>query len=351
MKPLITIITAVYNQEEHITRCVESAKKQSYKNWEMIIIDDCSTDRSLSLIKYLAKNDKRISVVRHRKNYGIKNLHLTYNEGIKMSRGELIAFLESDDFWPQDKLSRQISSFDNDKVILSYGDAIITNSTGLPVSIVTYPGDLNELNNKPVGSILHRFVDVNFFLLVSTMMVRKSAFIKVGGFRKDPYFVFVDLPTWCDLALQGQFSYRREILGYYRRHKKSFWMKSAAKTDAMLREEIQDSFWAFIDRNKKKLAYLKFHLNKGEAVRRQNQLIEKRKKGMRLSIFINTLLFNDKSMLRQTAKDAMGDKTSSFNQKFMIFIIMKMGSTIKLLLVLNFYRKLAIYQIRKLTLE
>ena len=105
----ISVIIPVFNHENFITQCLDSLIDQDYKNWEGIIINDGSTDNSLSIIKKYAKKDPRLVVI-DQKNIGIYNLHVTYNYALKISRGEFIAVLEGDDYWPNNKLSSQIKS-------------------------------------------------------------------------------------------------------------------------------------------------------------------------------------------------------------------------------------------------
>src|SRR5574344_145120 len=92
--PLISIIIPVYNTADYLTKCVYSIVSQSYRNLEIIIIDDGSTDESLKLLKELFSKDERIKII-HQNNSG---LSATRNTGIKLANGEYIAFIDSDDY-------------------------------------------------------------------------------------------------------------------------------------------------------------------------------------------------------------------------------------------------------------
>ncbi len=103
--PLVSIITPTYNHEKFIGTCIESVLKQTYQNWEMIIIDDGSTDKTgVVVAKY---DDDRIKYVKQ-ENLGIWKLSETYNKALDMSMGDLVAILEGDDAWPNFKLEEQV---------------------------------------------------------------------------------------------------------------------------------------------------------------------------------------------------------------------------------------------------
>ena len=100
---LFSIVMPCYNSESYLKQCIASVLKQTYINWELIIINDCSTDSSLQIINSF--KDHRITVINNLKNIGVG---LSRNEGIKEAKGNFIAFLDSDDLWNQDKLLTQL---------------------------------------------------------------------------------------------------------------------------------------------------------------------------------------------------------------------------------------------------
>lgn len=106
MNDLVSIITPAYNCAEVISETIESVINQTYENWEMIIINDCSTDNTAEIAKKYCKKDSRIKLVCMENNSGSADAR---NRGIKLSRGKYIALLDSDDLWKPEKLSRQIS--------------------------------------------------------------------------------------------------------------------------------------------------------------------------------------------------------------------------------------------------
>jgi|TARA_B110000259_G_scaffold188488_1_gene248135 teichuronic acid biosynthesis glycosyltransferase TuaG len=114
---LISVIIPYYKKKKYIVSTINSVLRQSYKNLELIIIyDDVNLD-DLVLLKLLKKKDKRIKIYINKKNLGAG---MSRNKGIKLSNGKLIAFLDSDDLWLQDKLKKQIFFMKENKIKISH---------------------------------------------------------------------------------------------------------------------------------------------------------------------------------------------------------------------------------------
>ena len=95
----------MYNAEKFIGKAIETVLSQTYENWEMLIMNDVSTDNSLAVVNEFAKNDDRIKVVNTEKNMGVVKGR---NHLIDLARGKYIAFLDADDYWHSEKLEKQI---------------------------------------------------------------------------------------------------------------------------------------------------------------------------------------------------------------------------------------------------
>ncbi|EPL1602607.1 glycosyltransferase family 2 protein [Acinetobacter baumannii] len=102
---LVSIITPSYNSAKYIGKTIDSVISQTYKNWELIIIDDCSIDSSVDIIKDYENKDKRIKLIQLKENSGAA---VARNTGIQLARGRFIAFLDSDDSWLPEKLEKQL---------------------------------------------------------------------------------------------------------------------------------------------------------------------------------------------------------------------------------------------------
>ncbi len=104
-KGLVSIVTPVYNAEKVIERTISSVQNQTYKNWEMILVDDCAKDNSAILIQKINKVDSRIKYHKLDVNSGAA---VARNKGIALAEGQFIAFLDADDYWMEDRLQREL---------------------------------------------------------------------------------------------------------------------------------------------------------------------------------------------------------------------------------------------------
>jgi glycosyltransferase involved in cell wall biosynthesis len=111
MEPLVSIITAAYNSERTIYETIQSVIMQNYDNWEMIIVDDGSTDHSVEWIGNIIKAESRIRLLKNSDNRGPA---LSRNLGLKEARGKYITFIDSDDIWLEQFLSSTISLMENE---------------------------------------------------------------------------------------------------------------------------------------------------------------------------------------------------------------------------------------------
>lgn len=115
MNSLVSIITPSYNSAKFIKQCIESVIAQTYTNWEMLIVDDYSSDNSLQILKKY--NDKRIQLIELDKNVGASE---SRNVAIRKAKGKYIAFLDSDDLWEPQKLEKQISFMETEDIAFSF---------------------------------------------------------------------------------------------------------------------------------------------------------------------------------------------------------------------------------------
>ncbi len=214
-QPLVTIVTPVYNAGRHIERCIESALAQTYAHWQQVIVDDGSSDDTMD--RAARFSDARIRYFRmpHR---GLDALAESYNTALKASNGALVAVLEGDDFWPADKLARQVRSFDDPSVMLSWGGAVIVDEDDAVVHAVPRAG--LAAPELPLPELFYRLARKNIMTPTVTVMARRSALDAVGGFLQKAGAPFVDLPTWLAIAarIPGKAVMLSGNLGYYRRH-------------------------------------------------------------------------------------------------------------------------------------
>lgn len=117
MKKLVSIITPSYNSKEFIGETIESVINQTYKNWELLIVDDCSTDMTQKFLEKYVLQEKRIKLIKLEKNVGAG---VARNIAIQKAQGKYIAFLDSDDLWNKEKLEKQIKFMEENKYSFTF---------------------------------------------------------------------------------------------------------------------------------------------------------------------------------------------------------------------------------------
>lgn len=117
---LVSIIMPMYNSAKFVAESIESVISQTYKNWELIIVDDGSTDGSLEIVNNYAYRDKRIKLINNPTHIGMPSA--PRNFGIHHAKGDYIAFLDSDDIWLKTKLEQQIKLFNNNNTVAVFSD-------------------------------------------------------------------------------------------------------------------------------------------------------------------------------------------------------------------------------------
>ena len=205
--PKVSAIIPVYNGEKYISKALESVLNQTYKNIEIIIINDGSNDRSFEQIKpYLS----RIKYI-YQENEGLCNAR---NKGIHESTGELIAFLDHDDIWLAQKIEKQVKYFlENPHGKFVHCSVIYINHTGEKITPAGYWNDLRI--NGEVNDIAEIFM--HYAMFPSAMMIRREVFEDIGYF--DPEFNHGEGYNLClRIAREYHLGYINEALVLYRLH-------------------------------------------------------------------------------------------------------------------------------------
>ena len=199
---MISIITPLFNTEIFIQSTIESVLSQTYQKWEMIIIDDGSTDGSVDIVRPFAKKDERINLICLPGNNGSAHAR---NEGIKNARGRYIAFLDSDDIWLPKKLEKQLRFMDR------------KNS---PLTFTAYQ-KINE-NGKYIAQININKIKVGYTDLLKTNHIGcLTAMLDtqlIGGKISMPLIEKRhDHGLWLSILKKGHTAYGlNEVLGEYR---------------------------------------------------------------------------------------------------------------------------------------
>lgn len=117
MSELVSIITPAYNASKHIPETIQSVINQTYKNWELIVVDDCSNDNTVAIVEKFERIDSRIKLIKNERNVQVAQAR---NIGIKHAQGRYLAFLDSDDLWDETKLEKQVVFINKMNCVLTY---------------------------------------------------------------------------------------------------------------------------------------------------------------------------------------------------------------------------------------
>lgn len=206
MKDLnVSIIVPVLNGEKYIEDAIKSAQNQSYKDYEMIVIDGSSTDRTLSIVNRLAKQDKRITVVNQPK----PGLAAAQNYGVSLAKGEFIAFLEADDLWHPDKLMLQLECLrSNPKIGLASCYSVVINENGYLMGW--------QLGVNVNGMVYEKVIERNPISTCSIPMIRCKYLQEIGLFDEQVRYVD-DAEMWIRFAKKFPIATIPKALVGYRR--------------------------------------------------------------------------------------------------------------------------------------
>lgn len=212
--PLISVVIPTFNSGNFIRETIETVLNQTYKNFEIIVVDDESTDNTVSILEELSGKDERITY------YQIPHSgrpSVPRNYGVEKSNGKYIAFLDSDDIWIKDKLEKQISEFKkNPDYVFVYSMSV----TFGDVNIFSPHYEVLPLLYK-VCKTKHDLINKGNSITCSTVLIKKEYFQKVGGFDEDINLKAVeDYDLWIRLSELGSFGFVPRIQTYYRVHGK-----------------------------------------------------------------------------------------------------------------------------------
>jgi glycosyltransferase involved in cell wall biosynthesis len=192
--PLVSVVIAVYNGEKLIKRAVDSVLSQSYKNIELVLVDDGSKDKTLEILRELEVQNKNVIVLVNKQNFGfVKSL----NKGVEAANGKYIARLDDDDFWFDDKkIEKQVNFLEkNSDYVLCGGGLIKIDFNGSEKIRYLFPQKDQDIRKNIL-------VD-NLFAHSATVFLKES-FLKVSGYDKRFGF-FADMDLWLKLGKLGKF--------------------------------------------------------------------------------------------------------------------------------------------------
>lgn len=224
----ISILIAHYNNFEYFKDCYQSIISQTYQDFEVIILDDCSTDDSYEKVKDWVKNDPRFRVFQNEENRGVG-----YTKGklIELATGEICGFLDPDDALVKKAVETSINAYKNEKIIATYSQLYLC-SPHLEIQGI-FPNTRKIRNGNPT------FLNINFEI-AHFFTFRKSAYLQTEGIGD--YRFAEDQDLYLKLYEKGDFAYIPQPLYLYRVHQKSL----TNKDDVI---KSKENYWEYVLKN------------------------------------------------------------------------------------------------------
>jgi len=190
-QPLVSVIMPCYNMEKYVADSITSVVRQTYPHWELLIVDDASTDGTVEIVKNLCNNDDRIHFEVKAKHSGIAD---TRNQCIQMAKGRFLAFLDADDIWHPEKTETQLRF-------------MLENNVGFTYTTYDWIDEEGHTLNKfinTIGNLDYEKYLRNTIIGCSTVMVDTSI---VGQVVVPRFRTSEDTATWLDILKQGHLAY------------------------------------------------------------------------------------------------------------------------------------------------
>jgi len=225
-RTMISIITSTYNRADRLKRAIKSVLKQTYPDWEMIIVDDNSKDHTKEIAERFVELDSRIVYIRRTKNFG--NDTKPKNAGIMASKGEYICFLDDDNEFRPEHLAILLREIEKDPPVdVVYGDRWLVCDPGTPHPIKPQLGFTHEFD--PAFLMQRNFIDS------SDILVKRKALFDVGGFDEGPdNNKYIDWNLYVRMTKAGmKFRKAHAVITNYHLHKgmKSLRVKTKGDTE------------------------------------------------------------------------------------------------------------------------
>lgn len=202
---LVSVIMPMYNSEKYIAQAIDSVRNQTCTNWEIIVMDDLSTDRSVEIVKEYTHRDGRIRYYQENEKSGVAKAR---NDAMRQARGRYLAFLDSDDMWMPEKLERQLEFMKEKNAAFVYSGCDVVDENG---------NDTGKMRNVPEQINYRKLLHGNVIPCL-TVLIDKSV---TGDFQM-PQMGHEDYAAWLTILRQIPDAYGiNEPLAMYRENSQS----------------------------------------------------------------------------------------------------------------------------------
>ena len=230
MMPAVSVVVPVFNAEAHLVDAIASVLAQTFHDFEMICVNDGSSDSSGEILDWFASQDSRLRVL-HQPNQGIVG---ALNAGCALSEAPLIMRMDSDDLCLPQRMEVQLRYFENNPDCVACGTGILEmDADSDPLSISRLPEDHKSIHNN----LLHRLTG-HFH---PSVMFRRHAYESSGGYRLEYQWV-EDHDLWLRMAQHGELANLSDVLICYRQHASSVCWQRSAQQRKLMNQLMKDAY-------------------------------------------------------------------------------------------------------------
>ncbi len=230
LRPVASVVIPVFNTSKYLEKAVDSVLGQSFTDFELLLLDDGSTDESSAILDRYQAADSRC-IVHHWRNRGII---ATRNEGNRLARADIIILMDSDDICMPDRFAKQIRYLDENPDCVAVGSRILLiDSEDMPITVMGDKFSHDEIDSTNISG-----VDASFFQ--PAVALRKSAVEQVGGYRAE-YPCAEDFDLFLRLAEVGRLANLPDVLLKYRQHLSSIGYSQGDKQANSAMRAIKDA--------------------------------------------------------------------------------------------------------------
>lgn len=264
--PYVTVLMPTYNDKRFIDEAITSVLNQTMSHFELLIIDDTSTDKTPVILARYMKRDNRIRVIHNKENLGLTK---SLNIGLKHARGEYIARMDADDISAEKRLEKQLT------YMISHPECDFLATRTIVISESGKHIKKTKINFKG-KNIKNCLLDIGSPFVHSSMMMRKETLDELGGYNEN-WPTRQDYELWLHAAFANKkFAYLNECLLFFRFHKNSL---SVSKKENLLTNLLLRAYYRAKDKGKKvDIKNLKEKVENSEVLTRYTEFIIRRRK-------------------------------------------------------------------------
>lgn len=212
---LVSVIMPVFNSEKYLRKSVRSILDQTWKNIELIVVNDGSTDNTEKILNEISSKDSRLKFI-YQENKGVRRLAETLNSGLELCTGDYVTMFPSDDVCELDRFESQVKAFEDKEVVLVLSKMNLIDENGKVTGIAS-PSNKEIKSLTDDKELFKSYIRRNF-ISQPTVIFKRSTLINIGGYQQKDYMYAEDYPTQMEFIGKGKWAFVDKNVANYRIH-------------------------------------------------------------------------------------------------------------------------------------